>query len=529
MKKNLLLLFILVNTSFVFAQNELNPSDWKMTQAKLLFEDNKFKDALDIYLELSNEYNTDAFLNFRISLCYFEEGKLDQSNEYCKKALDNCHDNNLKKEIIYLQANIYHKQENFVSAKDCLNGIMSGTATVDSNQVKLLLKQINVAEELYKNPVNCNFVAIPVESEINSEFNEIFPVCSRRGNKLFFTSDRQIAADQERNAITHNFPNSIFESEIDQSSIEGLPVLVDETFASGKNYILGSVSAADMIYFLYKETPENNDGGDLYTDTRDTDEDFTDPVKIESVLNTKYYEYSPSYDCINAILYYVSNFKDIDKTKSDIFKSELFKSRFPEPDMLKKTSYDNDQAFVYVHPGGGFMVFAMDGETSMGGYDLFICYDEDGKWSEPENMGYPVNTSSDEMQFCLSSDGLTAYISSNRPLGAGGFDIYKFDFLSVIGNKTGLNSGLVNFYGQITGDEGEFIQTELEITDKNNKKNKQVISSDEYGYYSYTVKAGSIYNLEIKNKMYEEYSEEIDASDQGGKVFEKDIDLIIKP
>jgi len=512
---------------FLFSQTDLSPSDWKMTQAKLLYEDNKVNDALIIYLEFHNDYATNSFLNYRISLCYYKVGDYNNAINYCKLALENCKDDILEKEIIYLKACIYHKLEDFATAKDFLSKISAGTATVDSNQVKILLKQINVAEESYLNPVKCSLMTIDVESEINSEFNEIFPVCSRLQNKLYFTSDRQIAENQEKNAITNNFPFSIFESQIDINNKHGLPVLVDETFASGKNYILGSVSAADMVYFLYKETPEKKDGGDLYTDTKDTDEDFTDPEKIESVLNTKFLEYSPSYDFINSRLYYVSTWKDLNKSKSSIFMSELFKNKFPEPDMLKKLSFDNDQSFVYVHPGGDFMVFAMDGETSMGGYDLFICFNDNGKWSEPKNMGYPINSCSDEMQFCLASDGKTAYISSNRLGGAGGFDLYTFDINSVIDENLGYVLDLVMFYGQISSESGVEIQTEMTITDVANSKNEFKISSSANGFYSFGVKAGGKYKICIKDKSYGEFSEEIEAT-LGGMTFEKDIELETK-
>lgn len=514
---------------FLFSQNELNPSDWKMTQAKLLYEDNKFQDALDIYLELYKEYPVDAFLNYRISLCYYKVGEYDNSGAYCKIALDNCKDANIEKDIVYLKACIYHKQENFSEAKEYLNKILMGTSSVDSNDIKIFMKQINLAEEHYKSPVDCKLTAIDVESEVNSEFNEIFPVCSRRENKLYFTSDRQISDNQDRNAITNNFPFSIFESKISSANKLEIPVLVDETFASGKNYVLGSVSAADKLYFLFKETPEEKDGGDLYIDSLDTDEDFTDPVKIESELNTKFLEYSPSYDFINTRLYFVSNHKDLNKTKSSIFVSELFKNYFPEPDIIKKISYDTDQSFVYVHPGGDFMVFAMDGENSMGGYDLFICYNDTDKWSEPINMGYPINTSSDEMQFSLSSDGKTAYISSNRLGGYGGFDIYTFDFNSVINKESEYCLEVMAIYGQITDESGEAIQTDMIITDAANSKIEYKVSSDINGYYSFGLKKESKYNLEIKNKAYEAFSEEIDLTQNIlGNSHEKDIELVIK-
>ena len=52
--------------------------------------------------------------------------------------------------------------------------------------------------------------------------------------------------------------------------------------------------------------------------------------------------------------------------------------------------------------------------------------DEAGVWSEPVNLGYPINTPGDEINFIVAADGHTALISSVREGGFGGYDIYSF-------------------------------------------------------------------------------------------------------
>ncbi|MFH1320999.1 MAG: OmpA family protein [Bacteroidota bacterium] len=61
----------------------------------------------------------------------------------------------------------------------------------------------------------------------------------------------------------------------------------------------------------------------------------------------------------------------------------------------------------------------------MGGYDIYKSVkDEDGLWSEPENLGSPVNSIADDIYFVLSANGKRGYFSSNRKGGIGGADIY---------------------------------------------------------------------------------------------------------
>mgnify|MGYP003682894175 CR=1 FL=1 len=67
----------------------------------------------------------------------------------------------------------------------------------------------------------------------------------------------------------------------------------------------------------------------------------------------------------------------------------------------------------------------------MGGLDVFkSVYDADlMEWSEPENIGYPINTPDDDIYFVVTGNSRYAYYSSNRPGGFGEKDIYKITFL----------------------------------------------------------------------------------------------------
>lgn len=61
----------------------------------------------------------------------------------------------------------------------------------------------------------------------------------------------------------------------------------------------------------------------------------------------------------------------------------------------------------------------------MGGFDIFFCIlQEDGKWSSPFNLGFPMNTPDDDYFFVMSTDGKRAYYSSTSVDGKGGKDIY---------------------------------------------------------------------------------------------------------
>jgi len=97
-----------------------------------------------------------------------------------------------------------------------------------------------------------------------------------------------------------------------------------------------------------------------------------------------------------------------------------------------------DEKFVYVHPDGNLLFFSSDGNTSMGGYDIFYCVKgSDGKWSPAKNLGYPINTVLDEKTFTITADGKTAYIGAYYEGSLGDADIFEIDCskLNLLGSE----------------------------------------------------------------------------------------------
>lgn len=528
MRNLLILITLLILTSVSsYAQNELSPSDWKMTQAKLLTEDNKFDDALIIYEELYVSYPEDAFLNFRIALCHFTNGNSDQAKPFIDKSVTNCKNSEIYGEIYFLKSKIYHRNGDYTAALSSLENISVGSANVDSLKVEFYKSQITNAATYSQSP--CNLVPINCSEIINSDFNEFYPVFSAWNNKLYFTSDRNYSETQEKNLVTNAYPYSIFESIIGVNHKLETPFNPDETFATGKNFILNAVSAGDNTFFLYKNTPEQADRGDIYTDTKDTEEDFTDSERINGTfINTENYEGSCSFDYINNVLYFVSTRKDKSRVNSDIFKSELFKGKFPEPEFMNNISSVYDESFVWVNPGGEFMVIAADNDQSGGGYDLFISFNKDGKWSAFKNLGFPFNSPANETQFTLSSDAKTAYIASDRLGGFGGFDIYSIDFEKYITEKLGFLPANILVSGQVTDEELIGVEADIKIIDKSNSKKSQSVKTDKDGYYVVNLRCDKQYTVEVKNKTFAPLSTEIDLTGVFIGELVKDFELVGK-
>jgi outer membrane protein OmpA-like peptidoglycan-associated protein len=106
------------------------------------------------------------------------------------------------------------------------------------------------------------------------------------------------------------------------------------------------------------------------------------------------------------------------------------KGKWSEPTNLGATiNTEYDEEGVFMHPDGKTMYFSSEGHNTMGGFDIFKSVYEDGKWSEPENIGSPINTPDNDVFLTVSASGKHGYYSSTQTNGMGEDDIYMITFL----------------------------------------------------------------------------------------------------
>ena len=91
---------------------------------------------------------------------------------------------------------------------------------------------------------------------------------------------------------------------------------------------------------------------------------------------------------------------------------------------------ENEGAHTVSADGKSIVFTACGRRDGLGSCDLYIVEFRNGRWSKPENIGAPVNTSSWESQPSLSADGNTLYFASARSGGIGKRDLWKTDRLS---------------------------------------------------------------------------------------------------
>ena len=150
------------------------------------------------------------------------------------------------------------------------------------------------------------------------------------------------------------------------------------------------------------------------------------PRRLSEGINTRNWESQPCVSSDGKELYFVSRRNgnaDIYCAKRNTDGSWGEPLNVGEPINTKGT-----EMAPFLHPDGRTLYFSSDKHIGMGGFDLFMSRrGDDGQWQEPVNLGFPINTNGDEINFFVAADGKTAFISSQREGGHGGYDIYTFE------------------------------------------------------------------------------------------------------
>lgn len=385
-----------------------------------------FPQALEHYLK-AFKYNSDcAKLNYKIGVCFLATDKFYHATEYLEKAY--LKDNNVTDDIHYMLARAYHLNLDFENAIEQYKAYYSSFSVKELEEFEVgvdnYIKQCKYGMDLVNNPVRV--IINNLGERVNSEYDDYNPVLHPNLDIMYFTSRRETDGKDRRFEGDNKFYENVFTSEQAGDVWKKAKILDNKLDSKGNESVLTISPDGNKIY-LYNG---NENGGDIMVSELKKGS-WKSPKGISRRILTKDKETTIAFSPDGTEMFFVSN-QDGTIGGMDLFYSKLDeKEKWSEPiNMGAAINTIYDEEGVYWHPKEDKVYFSSQGHNSMGGFDVFVIErDEEGMWSNPTNLGYPINSPNDDIFFKIDENGKQAYYSSVRDNGAGGKDIYKIIFL----------------------------------------------------------------------------------------------------
>ncbi len=480
----------------------------------LLLEDN-FLVALDNFEAAYQIDSSSANVNYLLGVCYLHSLNQKSKAEYhLAKAITNIsrtykNDNYTEKaaaplaQYYYGQAlHINYKFDEAIKAYDDFGKLVSAK---DKEWQKLITNgkaTATYAKELVASPINIQITNIG--DSINGNYPDYSPVISSDERMLVYTTRRPNTTGGIKDGFGY-YHEDVVVSYKDEMGKWGSPQPISSNInTSGME---GSVNLTPdgQTLILYRDNGDGQ-GGNIYYSNYDG-KDWSSLKEFGSDVNTKYWE---SHACLNAdktLLFFVSD-RPGGFGGRDIYRCV----KLPNGKWSKalnmgptiNTEYDEDGAFI--HPDGTTFFFASKGHKTMGGFDImFAILNEDNKFSDVTNIGYPINTTDDDVFYIASPDGKRGYFSSAKDGGFGEKDIY------MVSIPEAKEKPLALFKGQIIAAPGEKLPEELMIVVKD-KQTGEIVGTYRpklvNGTFSTILPPGREYNFSYQAPAGEEFYNE---------------------
>jgi hypothetical protein len=486
----LLLLLIVVKISFSQAESEANK----------LFSSRDYKAAFEQYKIAIKEKPKDWELHLNAGICLLNiNGDRKKAVAYIEKA------NGWKKNhlpILIQLAKAYQFAEKYYEAGKLYEEIIPKAPEKLKPELELEAEYCTRAREAVLNPKNVTFINLG--KKINSEFPDYYPVVPENNLFLAFTSRRK---GNTGNVLQKDgfYSSDVFICDNKNGNWQKAKNAGVKVNTVGDEQPTGCSHDGKNV-ILYTDYGGGN-FGNLYVIENTKNNSFEKPKSIGETINTNVMESSGSFNGDGSILYFSSEREGGIGATDLYFSRKLPNGEWSDPENLgNQINTELEEDFPIVSEDGTTLTFSSMGHNSIGGFDVFVSkWDTvNNKWGVPENMGYPINTSADEMSFCFNKTKDTGYMSCWKEDSNGDLDIYKVVFNDLVEKPYTIFSSTV-----IAGDTiRPFVRANITVTDKITNDTLGVYTPKKNGKFLMILPVG-LYVVNIESKGFELYSQDL--------------------
>jgi tetratricopeptide (TPR) repeat protein len=476
-------------------------------EAETYFEERNFSKSYVMYEKLSALSKSNVFYKLRMGECALnlpdKKLKAIELLEEVKQTNPN------EREVYYLLAKAYNANYQYDKAEE--NGKeyqMRAIGKLSTAKADRMVSNIGNARDITQKAVKVKLENIG--EPINTSASEYVPVISADEDILIFTYRGPKSTGGLMDADLRQDPEGDYYEDIYiAKKKQGFWNTPESMPTNTKNHD-ASIGLSPDGQELYSFKSTRKDRGDIYV-SRLVGEKWSEPKKLGKNVNTEFWEGSCSISADGQYLYFSSE-RPGGSGGRDIYVSKKLETGEWGPALNLGTNintpYNDDAPFI--HPDGITVFFSSEGHNSIGGYDIFYSIKKDNDWITPINMGYPLNTTSDDGFYVINAKGDKGYFSSNResPEAKGESDLY-----AVSPGMVGEKPVLVLLKGSVMGNCNP-IAAKIAVTKKSvNEAIGPFNSNATTGKYLMALSPGQTYQFNISAPGYNSKFEELNLQD----------------
>lgn len=385
------------------------------------FNRGEYEDAAYDFLQLVKAQPQNANFNFKVGECYLNiPGKEQLAIPYFKVAVQHnlvakkkyskkdFNEKNAPLYALFYLGKAYRADNQLNNALESYKKFMNSPlyyGDYNENVVENEVKSCERAKIIQDDPLD--YEKINLGPAINTQDVEEKPVISGDGNSLAFI--RRL-----------KFYDAIFYS-VKKDSVWQVAINIDPQILSDGDFYPTGFSFNGKKLLLVKKTRESSD---IYMSELDSGI-WSKAEKLKGKINSPALQTYASFGQDEHTIYLSSNRRG-SKGGFDIFtsKQEPDGSWSKPKNLGKIINTQFDEQAPYLCPDGKTLLFSSTGHYNMGGYDIFYSTMKGKKWSLPINLGYPINNTRDNLNYCPLDNGREGYYSISDSLGYGMGDIY---------------------------------------------------------------------------------------------------------
>lgn len=499
MKKFILLICISSFTIALFSQNlsSNNPKAIKYYNDGIKFYENyeslnalnKFKKAVEVDPQFIEAH-------LLVAQIYSDLELYDSSIVYYKKAIDI--DKDFFPNAYMIIAKISYMIGKYSDAVTYQEQYYHHPKLSDfqKNKAELELDLYRETLELYNNPVP--FTPVNLGVNVNSSYSEYSPALTIDDSTIIFT--RKIPSIDNKNE-QEDFFQSIKLKNGQWSKAEPLQGELNTNNNEGAHTISAD---GKIIYFTACNRSDGYGSCDIYRSYK-RGNIWTKAENVKE-LNSETWDSQPSLSADGKTIYFAS----ARSGNMDIYASQLLdNNKWNKPTRLANNiNTAKSELTPFIHPDGKTLFFASDGHGGMGKYDIFYTQKiNDTLWTNPINIGYPINTNKDDAFLFVNANGNKAFFASEMSGGFGGYDIYMFELpKNIISNPVTYFKGLV----LDNNNNNPITNAVAELYSLNDGSLKGKAKTDYDGTFILPLPTGTSYALNVSAENYLFYSEHIE-------------------